>query len=407
MGRLAGKRILLGVTGGIAAYKAAELVRLLCTEGAEVQVVVTEAGAAFVTPLTFQALSGRAVRQTLLDAGQENAMGHIELARWADLVLVAPATADYMARLAHGLADDLLSTLCLASEAPLALAPAMNQAMWRHPATCENVRLLAGRGVRLWGPAEGAQACGETGPGRLLEPAVLLERVHALLCPERLAGCRVLITAGPTREPIDPVRFISNRSSGKMGYALAAAFVRAGAEVDLISGPVGLDAPPGVRRVLVETAEQMLAQVRGHVRESRIFVACAAVADYRPAEPAPSKLKKTAERLELALIRNPDILAEVAAADPGPFCVGFAAETEAPAERAEAKRRAKGVDLMAANLVGAASGGFESDENALTLIWEGGRLELPMAPKAALASAMVDAVADRYHAVRAAGRKAG
>jgi phosphopantothenoylcysteine decarboxylase/phosphopantothenate--cysteine ligase len=399
---LVGKKILLGVAGGIAAYKAAELVRLLRNDGAETQVVMTDAGAAFVTPLTFQALSGRPVRRCLFDEQQESAMGHIELARWADLILIAPATADCMARLAHGLADDLLTTLCLASEAPLALAPAMNQAMWRHPATRENARLLTQRGAQLWGPAEGAQACGETGPGRMLEPLHLLEAIRGTLGGGRLAGCRVLVTAGPTREPLDPVRFVGNRSSGKMGYALAAAFVRAGAQVQLISGPVCLDSPRGVARVRVETAEQMLTEVRRQIGATDIFVACAAVADYRPAEPALSKIKKTAQRLDITMLRNPDILSEVAARRPRPFCVGFAAETERPVDRAEAKRRAKGLDMIAANLVGAEQGGFESEENALMLIWDGGFLDLPMRPKAELAAAVVEAVADRYHAARPA-----
>lgn len=392
------KRILLGISGGIAAYKAAELVRLLRARGARVRVVMTEAAAAFVTPLTFQALSGEPVRQTLLGAEQETAMGHIELARWADLVLIAPATANCMARLALGMADDLLSTLCLATEAPIALAPAMNQAMWRNPATRDNSRLLGARGMHLWGPAEGEQACGELGPGRMLEPGELLARAEDLLDPGLLSGVRVLITAGPTREPLDAVRFLSNRSSGRMGYALAAAFARSGAQVELVSGPVGLEPPAGVRCVRVETAEQMRDAVMGRLPGLDVFVACAAVADYRPAEPAPAKVKKGPETLSLPLRRNPDILAEVAAAVERPFCVGFAAETERVAEQAEAKRKAKGVDMIAANRVGGPRGGFERDDNALTLLWEGGRLDLPMAPKLDLAEDMVERVAERYHA---------
>ncbi|MGD2082739.1 MAG: bifunctional phosphopantothenoylcysteine decarboxylase/phosphopantothenate--cysteine ligase CoaBC [Chromatiales bacterium] len=398
MGDLVDKRILLGVSGGIAAYKAAELVRLLKGAGAEVQVVMTAAATELVGPLTFQALSGRPVRHTLLDPAQEGAMGHIELARWADLVLVAPATADCMARLAHGMADDLLAALCLVTEAPVALAPAMNRAMWAHPATRENTEALLRRGTLVWGPGEGGQACGDSGPGRMREPRELLSEVEGLFAGGSLAGTRVLITAGPTREPLDPVRFLSNRSSGKMGYALAGAFARAGARVQLVSGPVCLTPPRGVQRLEVESAEEMHAEVMRRVHEADIFVGCAAVADYRPARPAGRKIKKDRDTMEVELIRNPDILADVAAARPRPFCVGFAAETEDLEERGQAKRRSKGVDVVAANLVGAARGGFEKDENALTLLWEGGRRELAMAPKGELAKAVVEAVAERYHA---------
>jgi phosphopantothenoylcysteine decarboxylase/phosphopantothenate--cysteine ligase len=398
LGDLVDKRVVLGVSGGIAAYKSAELVRLLRASGAEVQVVMTAAAVEFVGPLTFQALSGRPVRQALLDAGQEAAMGHIELARWADLILVAPATADCLARLAHGMADDLLAALCLVAEAPVALAPAMNRAMWDHPATQDNVVLLRRRGASIWGPAEGEQACGEIGPGRMQEPADILREVQALFAGGLLGGVRILITAGPTREPLDPVRFVSNRSSGKMGYALAGEFARAGARVQLVSGPVCLAPPRGVQRLAVETAEEMHAEVMRRVHEADIFVACAAVADYRPARPMGRKMKKDEDAVALELVRNPDILADVAACSPRPFCLGFAAETEALDERAEAKRRAKAVDMIAANLVGAARGGFEKDENAITLLWENGRRELPMAPKEELARAVVEAVAERYHA---------
>jgi phosphopantothenoylcysteine decarboxylase/phosphopantothenate--cysteine ligase len=394
--RLAGRRILLGVTGGIAAYKAAELTRLLRGEGAEVRVVMTAAARELVAPLTFQALSGNPVRSDLFDPAHEAAMGHIELARWAELVLIAPASADVIARLAAGLADDLLTTLCLAADCPLAVAPAMNQAMWRHAATGDNVARLATRGARVWGPAEGAQACGDTGPGRLLEPAELLERTCALLAAGPLAGVPILLTAGPTREPIDPVRFVGNRSSGKMGFALAAALRDAGAVVTLVSGPVALATPPGVARIDVETAAGMHAAVMARVRDCAIFVACAAVADYRPAEPTASKIKKSAERLDIALVRNPDILAEVAALAGGPFTVGFAAETECLAELAEAKRRAKGLDMIAANLVGGTEGGFEADDNALTVLWEGGGETLPRAPKPALARALAAIIARRF-----------
>lgn len=400
--RLAHRRVLLVVTGGIAAYKSAEVVRLLRREGAEVRVTMTAAAGRFVGPLTFQALSGNPVRTELFDAAHEAAMGHIELARWAELVLVAPASANFLARLAAGLADDLPATLCLACTAPLAVAPAMNQAMWRNPATQENLTRLAMRGVLTWGPGEGEQACGDTGPGRMLEPAELLERVRAMWDARPLDGIRVLVTAGPTREPIDPVRFVGNRSSGKMGYALAAALRDAGAAVTLVSGPVALPTPPGTERVDVESAAQMRAAVMARVRDCAIFIGCAAVADYRPAAVASGKIKKTQDRLALELIRNPDILAEVTGLDPAPFTIGFAAETERLAELAEAKRRAKGVDMIAANLVGGAHGGFETDENALTVLWDGGRATLERAPKPALARALTDLIARRFHARPAA-----
>ncbi len=400
--RLTQRRVLLVVTGGIAAYKSAELARLLRREGAEVRVAMTAAATQFVGPLTFQALSGNPVRTELFDPAHEAAMGHIELARWAELVLVAPASADFIARLAAGLADDLAATLCLATTAPLALAPAMNQAMWRNVATQQNVERLARRGVLLWGPDEGAQACGDVGPGRMLEPAALLERVCAISGCGPLARVRVLLTAGPTREPIDPVRFVGNRSSGKMGYALAAALRDAGAAVTLVSGPVALPTPPGVERVDVETAEQMHAAVMARVRDCAIFVGCAAVADYRPATVAAGKIKKTESRLALELVRNPDVLADVARLDPPPFTVGFAAETEELTAHAETKRRAKGVDMIAANLVGGAHGGFETDDNALTLSWEGGGETLARAPKPALARALTDLIARRFHARAAA-----
>ena len=400
--RLAGRRILLGVSGGIAAYKAAELTRLLRSEGAEVRVVMTAGAREFVVPLTFQALSGNPVRCNLFDPAHEAAMGHIELARWADLILAAPASANLIARLAHGLADDLLTTLCLAADGPLAVAPAMNQAMWRHPATQDNISRLVARGVLLWGPAEGAQACGDTGPGRLLEPAELLERAIGTLCFGLLAGVRALVTAGPTREPIDSVRYVGNRSSGKMGYALAQALREQGATVTLVSGPTALPTPPGVGRVDTETAAQMHDAVLARVADCDLFVGCAAVADYRPTAPAPGKIKKSAEHLALDLVRTPDILATVAARLGRPFTVGFAAETERVVEQAEAKRRAKGVDVIAANLVGAAGTGFEHDENALTVLWDGGSVVLERAPKLPLARRLATLIAERLHARAAA-----
>ncbi|MCP3671881.1 MAG: bifunctional phosphopantothenoylcysteine decarboxylase/phosphopantothenate--cysteine ligase CoaBC [Gammaproteobacteria bacterium] len=397
MSLLEKKRVLLGVTGGIAAYKAAELVRLLTRAKAEVQVVMTPAASNFITPLTLQALSGRSVRQKMFDTEQEAVMGHIDLARWADLILVAPASADFISRLAVGMANDLLATLCLAATTPIALAPAMNREMWQNPATQANIQTLCHRGTKIWGPADGEQACGEIGPGRMLEPDELLEQIKHNLSPGVLHGVRVLLTAGPTREPIDPVRYVGNRSSGRMGYALASAFAAEGALVTMISGPVSLDTPEGVQRVDVETAVEMEHAVGSRVEQCDIFVACAAVADYRCDGVAKQKIKKLQERLELRLIRNPDILRQVAANEAAPFTVGFAAETERVAEQAEQKRRAKGVDMIAANLVAGERGGFESDENALTVLWEGGGSELPMMDKQRLAQSLVALIISKYH----------
>lgn len=390
-------RILLGVSGGIAAYKAAELIRLLRAEGVELRVVMTAAAQAFITPLSLQALAGGEVRCDLLDPRAEAGMDHIELARWAELVLVVPATADLMARLAAGLADDLLTTLILATTAPVVLAPAMNHRMWRHPATQHNAALLAARGVRLLGPAEGDQACGESGPGRLLEPAEILARI--LRRPQGpLAGRQALVTAGPTREPIDPVRYLSNRSSGRMGYAVAAALAGRGARVVLVSGPTALGPPAGVERVAVETALEMHAAVLERVAACDLFVGAAAVADYRVADPAPEKLKKDAAELGLRLVRNPDILGEVAALARPPFTLGFAAETERLEEHARAKLAAKGVDMIAANRVGGETGGFEREENALLVLWRGGRRVLPLCPKPLLAESLVDLLEERFGA---------
>lgn len=389
------RRILLGVTGGIAAYKSAELVRRLRERGAEVQVVMTAAATAFITPLTLQALSGRAVRTGLMDPQAEAAMSHIELARWADCILIAPASADFIARLAHGLADDLLSTVCLASEAPLVVAPAMNRVMWQHPATQANCATLAARGVRLLGPAAGEQACGEVGAGRMLEPMALVEALKVTPPAVDLRGLTVLVTAGPTREPLDPVRFLTNRSSGKMGYAVAEAARDAGADVILVSGPVHLPAPAGVICMRVETAEAMRAAVLQHIAAADLFIATAAVADYRPAVRAADKIKKNGEPLTLSLEPTPDILAEVAARPERPFTVGFAAETERLAAYAEAKRRRKNIDMIAANQVDDRGLGFDSDDNALTVFWEGGSLALPRQPKRALASALLALIAER------------
>lgn len=389
-------RILLGVSGGIAAYKSADLVRRLKERGADVQVVMTAGARRFVTPLTFQALSGRAVRTDLWDESAEAAMGHIELARWPGRILVAPASADFLARLAHGLADDLLTTLCLATDAPLAVAPAMNRLMWASPATQANVALLRARGVEVLGPAVGDQACGETGPGRMLEPAELAD---AILAPAPAAdrvfsGLKVLVTAGPTRECIDPVRFITNRSSGKMGYAVAEAARDAGAEVVIVSGPVNVPTPRGVTRVNVESAEQMMNAVNQHLAGTDIFIAAAAVSDYRAAQVAPEKIKKTSDSMSLALTRTPDILATVAAGASRPFVVGFAAETQNVERNALAKLEGKKLDMIAANQVGEGLA-FDCDDNALTVYWPGGRRELPRAPKARLAADLVAVIAER------------
>jgi len=390
-------RVLLGVSGGIAAYKTAELVRLLRGVGADVRVVMTRAATDFVGPLTLQSLSGHEVRTDLMDPRAEAGMGHIELARWAERVVVAPATADLIARLAAGFADDLLTTLILATSAPVAVAPAMNQRMWLHPATQANVHLLRRRGVSVLGPAEGSQACGETGPGRMLEPAEIL-RCLELQTNEELAGKRVMVTAGPTREPLDPVRFIGNRSSGRMGYAIAGAFAARGAEVLLVSGPTALSPPAGVQLVPVESAVEMEAAVTAQVQGCDIFVAAAAVADYRPAISVDHKLKKDASELTLRLVRNPDIVARVSSLGERPFIVGFAAETERLEERARQKLRAKGLDMIAANLVAGETGGFEREENALTVLWPGGHQSFPLMPKTRLGDALVGLIVERYRA---------
>ncbi len=395
-------RVLLGVTGGIAAYKAPALVRALRTAGAEVEVVLSGAGRQFVTPMALQAVSGRPVREALFDPAAEAAMGHIELARWADCLLIAPATAHCIARLAHGLADDLLTTLCLASAAPLVLAPAMNRLMWQHPATQANLATLTARGARVLGPADGEQACGEVGPGRMLQPEEIAAALHRHA--GALTGHRVLVTAGPTREAIDPVRYLSNRSSGKMGFAVAAAAQAAGAEVCLVAGPVHQPTPPGVTRIDVENAEQMHTAVMAQVGACDIFIAAAAVADYRPERPAAHKLKKSEAQLALTLARTRDILAEVAALAPPPFTVGFAAETQALARHAQGKRRDKQLDMIAANRVDAGLG-FDADDNALTLYWEGGQCELPRQPKRQLAQMLIAQVAARLPRARTeAGR---
>lgn len=396
---LQNKRVLLGVTGGIAAYKSADLTRRLREVGAEVRVVMTAAATEFITALTLQALSGHPVHRHLLDPEAEAGMGHIALARCADVVLVAPASANFMARLAHGHTDDLLATLCLASTAPLALAPAMNREMWLNAATQANRYLLEARGVLLWGPADGSQACGETGPGRMLEPTELVQRLAALFETGILSGLNVLVSAGPTREAIDPVRYIANRSSGKMGYAIASAAAEAGAKVTLVSGPVPLPAPARIERVDVESAEDMRRAVFARAPHNQILIACAAVADYRPAQRALQKLKKSTANYDLPLVRSPDILAEISAlCGDSLFTVGFAAETESLTANAKAKRAAKKIDMIVANRVDQAGVGFESDENALQVFWEGGEKIMPRAHKAKLSRELIVLIAERYRA---------
>ena len=388
---LHGKRIVLGVTGGIAAYKAAELVRLLGKAGAEVQVAMTEAATHFVTPVTYQALSGRPVFTDQWDARMPNAMAHIDLSRQADAIVVAPASADFLARVANGLADDLLTTMVLARDCPLLVAPAMNRQMWENPATRRNAAQLLADGVKVLGPASGEQACGETGAGRMLEPEEILEEVVAFFTPKVLAGRRVLITAGPTFEAIDPVRGITNLSSGKMGYALARAAQQAGAAVTLVSGPVGLAAPQGVERVSVDSALDMHGAVMARAGAADIFIAVAAVADYRVANVAGHKLKKDQGGIPaIALVENPDILAEVAALKDGPFCVGFAAETQNLEEYAQSKRRKKNIPLIAGNLI---HEGFGGDDNRLVLFDDAGIHPLTPAPKAVLARQLIDHIA--------------
>lgn len=393
------RRILLGVSGGIAAYKAAELVRRLTERGAEVQVVMTAGAKEFVTPLTFQALSGRPVRDDLWDAAAEDAMGHIELARWAELVLIAPASADLIARLAVGQANDLLTTLVLATAAPVWVAPAMNRFMWSNAATEENVARLTARGVRLVGPDAGEQACGEIGLGRMAEPEAIAAEVFASELGGPLAGINLVISAGPTREPLDPVRFISNRSSGKMGFAVAAAARDAGANVTLVSGPVALATPAGVTRIDVETAGQMYEAVHRSIGSADIYIGAAAVADYTPARCASQKIKKSSECLELSLQRAPDILASVAALEPRPFTVGFAAETTDVEKHAREKLARKRLDLIAANEVGA-DRAFDREDNALLVIWPGGRRELALKSKADLAREFIAIVAERFRDAR-------
>jgi phosphopantothenoylcysteine decarboxylase / phosphopantothenate---cysteine ligase len=387
---LTNKRILLGITGGIAAYKCAELTRLLIKAGAEVRVGMTRAATEFITPLTMQALSGQRVHLDLLDSDAEAAMGHIELARWADLVLIAPATADFIARITLGQADDILSTMVLATSAKIAIAPAMNQAMWADDSTMTNLNVLIDRGYNIFGPAEGEQACGDVGPGRMMEPAQLLELSASLFETGELAGKNFVITGGPTREAIDPVRFISNHSSGKMAYALAAEAVAAGAKVTLISGPVNLPTPESVKRIDVITAAQMLVATHEAMKGCDVFIGVAAVADYRPVEVATQKIKKSEEQMQLTLVKNPDIISEIAQLEEKPFVVGFAAETNDIVSNGKDKLKRKGLDMLFANN---ATETFNSDSIVVTALTETSETELKPGNKNVVARNMLQLIA--------------
>ncbi|HDM8216985.1 bifunctional phosphopantothenoylcysteine decarboxylase/phosphopantothenate--cysteine ligase CoaBC [Vibrio campbellii] len=387
MQTLAGKKILLGISGGIAAYKCAELTRRLIERGAQVQVVMTKAAKEFITPLTMQAVSGRPVSDSLLDPAAEASMGHIELAKWADLVLLAPATADLIARMSAGMGNDLLTTLVLATGSPVAVSPAMNQQMYRNVATQENIATLARRGMHIWGPAAGEQACGDVGPGRMLEPMQLVHLCEQFFQPKLLAGKSVLITAGPTREAIDPVRYISNHSSGKMGFALANAAAQLGAKVTLVSGPVSLNTPAGVERINVASAKEMHDAVMAQAPSHDAFISCAAVADYRPENVASQKLKKTEnnDQMTINMVKNPDIVATVAnMTEQRPFTVGFAAETNDVETYARGKLMKKNLDMICANDVSVQGQGFNSNDNAITLFWPQGEQALALESKEAL-----------------------
>ena len=397
MPSLSDQHIVLGITGGIAAYKSAELVRRLVDHGAEVQVVMTDAAKTFIAPLTLQALSGRPVRDTLLDPSAESGMGHIEIARWADRLVVAPASADFIARLAGGMASDLLATVCLATSAPIALAPAMNQGMWRKSATQRNLATLKADGITMLGPNSGEQACGDVGPGRMVEPAEIISHLTSPEKTQVLDGVSVMITAGPTWEALDPVRALSNHSSGKMGYAVAAAAVSAGATVTLVSGPTALDPPPGIQYRSIRSAEEMLAAVERDIDTCDVFIGVAAVADYRPARSETSKIKKQADSITLELVRTPDILARVAQQVKRPFTVGFAAETDQAIANAREKLHNKGLDLIAVNQVDEANNPFSSEENRLVLISQTDEIDLGRDSKTVLAEQLISEIAHRYH----------
>ncbi|MCF7969683.1 MAG: bifunctional phosphopantothenoylcysteine decarboxylase/phosphopantothenate--cysteine ligase CoaBC [Methylococcaceae bacterium] len=392
------KRVLLGISGGIAAYKSAELVRLLRTNNYDVRVVMTHAATQFITPLTLQALSGHAVHTQLLDANEENAMGHINLARWAELFLIAPASANCMAKLSLGIADDLLSTLYLAAECPVYIAPAMNQAMWSKPVTQENLNRLIHHQVSMIGPDAGSQACGEIGYGRMSEPSDIVAQLNALNAPQLLLNKKILISAGPTREALDPVRYITNRSSGKMGYALAQQAQLLGAEVTLISGPVQLAAPKNIHTLYVESAEEMYAAVMQQVSGQDIFISAAAVADYTPESVPTEKIKKQGTHTQLSLRKTQDIVASVASLMNKPFTVGFAAETHHLEQYALDKLQRKNLDMIAANWVGRAEGGFDSAYNALQVYWQNGQKTFTMTDKNQLASQLLTLIAERLNA---------
>ncbi|MCP4878437.1 MAG: bifunctional phosphopantothenoylcysteine decarboxylase/phosphopantothenate--cysteine ligase CoaBC [Gammaproteobacteria bacterium] len=400
MQSLSNKKILLGITGGIAAYKSAELVRLLIKSGAEVRVVMTPSAQEFVQPLTYQALSGHRVYTDLFDGEADSAMDHIELARWCDLLLVAPASADFLGKMTAGYADNLLLTLCLASKQPVAVAPAMNQQMFANASTRDNINQLSSRQVLVWGPADGEQACGDIGPGRMLEPEQLLNNIAQQFRPGKLTGVKLLLTVGPTREAIDPVRYISNRSSGKMGYALAEAALREAAEVTLVSGPVSLIPPSAARLVAVESAQQMYDAVMQQVGTQDLFIACAAVSDYRVDQTAQHKLKKSADTMSLQLVPNADILTAVSALEERPFCVGFAAETRDLEKYAMQKLEKKKLDMIAANKVGDGSSGFETDFNQLEVFWRDGHHSIERASKPEIAKQLIDLIAGRYTCAR-------
>lgn len=395
------KKIVLGITGGIAAYKCPEIVRRLKDLGADVRVVMTNGAKEFITPLTLQAVSGNPVSDSLLDPAAEASMGHIELAKWADLIVIAPATANTIAAINAGLANDLLTTICLATSAPIAIAPAMNQQMYKAAATQENLKNLAQRGIHIWGPGSGEQACGDVGKGRLLEPAQIVELIEQHFTKDQLVAelnLNILITAGPTREAIDPVRYISNHSSGKMGFSIAQAAKKLGAKVTLISGPVSLTTPQDVERINVVSASEMHQQAMQHAPSHDIFIACAAVADYRPNDISDQKIKKHSDDMTVVMIKNPDILADVSAlTSQRPFCVGFAAETQDVETYARGKLARKKLDLIAANNVSVAGQGFNSDDNALTLYWTDGQHELPLANKQELAKQLVVEIIKHYN----------
>ncbi|MCZ4294774.1 bifunctional phosphopantothenoylcysteine decarboxylase/phosphopantothenate--cysteine ligase CoaBC [Vibrio sinaloensis] len=401
MQTLAGKKILLGISGGIAAYKCAELTRRLIERGAQVQVVMTNAAKEFITPLTMQAVSGRPVSDSLLDPAAEASMGHIELAKWADLVLLAPATADLIARMSAGMGNDLLTTLVLATDSPIAVSPAMNQQMYRNIATQENIATLERRGMHIWGPAAGEQACGDVGPGRMLEPMQLVGLCEQFFAEKPLKGQSVVITAGPTREAIDPVRYISNHSSGKMGFALAQAAHALGAKVTLIAGPVSLATPTGVERIDVDSAQSMYDAVMEHAPHHSVFIGCAAVADYRPATIAEQKIKKTddSDQMTISMVKNPDIIASVATlTENRPFTVGFAAETQDVESYARGKLIKKNLDIICANDVSVEGQGFNSNNNAITVYWKDGKQSLTLASKQQIAHQIMMTIAEKIDA---------